>query len=102
MSTSLSLILRRPIWGKAQVVAYTGTAGTSTAMPIGTNSVMVWCGTIAHVAVGLDPTATTADMPLPANAPVVIPFDNNTGQGFKVSAVQAASGGNLYIQPLAD
>lgn len=58
--------------------------------------VKVFTTTIAHVAVGASPTATTRDYPLPANTPVIFPC----AQGDKVSAVQSAAGGNLHVVEL--
>lgn len=88
--------------GAGQVVSYTGTAGTiATALPQGARSVWVFCTTIAHVKIGASPTATTADIPVPASFPIRLVIENNTGD-IKVSAIQSAAGGNLHVQPLAD
>lgn len=87
--------------GAGQVVAYTGTAGTiANPLPAGANAIWVFCTSIAHVKVGASPTATTADFPVPASVPVVIPLDVNNGD-IKVSAIQSATGGNLHVAPLA-
>ena len=109
MSASLALTLRRPTYGKSQSVAYTGTAGTISAkLPDGTNSVMVWCTTNACVKVGSGSglAATTADVPVAANTMVVLPVEMPTAPGtdnaMYVSAIQIATGGTLYVQPLAD
>lgn len=103
MAATLTLTARRIMFGQGQKKAYTGTAAAvDNAMPASASSVMVWCSSAAYVSVGVNPTATTADLPIPANAPVVIPLDNQTGAGWKVSAVQDSTGGNLYICPLAD
>lgn len=92
--------------GPSQVVAYTGTAGTiSNALPSGVNRVWVFCTTVAYVKIGVDPTATTADFPVPASVPVVLSIGNlPSGQAgnIKVSAIQSAAGGNLHVCPLAD
>ena len=96
---TLNAVIRRPIYGTGTKTAYTGTAG-STSVPPTTQSVLVWCSTAAYVAVGK--TATTADIPLPANAPCIIPIDNPTGGPITVSAIQDASGGNLYCVAMAD
>lgn len=91
-----------PIAGAGQVVAYTGTAGTvANNLPAGTGAVWVFCTSIAHVKISVAGTdATTADFPVPASVPVIIPV-NFGGQGFKVSAIQSAAGGNLHVCPLA-
>ena len=87
--------------GPGQVVAYTGTAGTITnPVPPGANALWIFCTSIAHVKVGANPTATTADIPVPASVPVIIRIKQNTGD-IKVSAIQSAAGGNLHVQPLA-
>lgn len=96
---TLTAIIRRPIYGSGAKTSYTGTAGSVT-VPASTQSVLVWCSTVAYVAVGK--TATTADIPLPANAPCIIPVDNSTGAPITVSAIQDASGGNLYCIAMAD
>lgn len=88
--------------GPSQVVAYTGTAGTITnKLPVGAAGVWVFCTSIAYVKVGVDPTATTTDIPVPASWPVLIPIVNNTGD-YKVSAIQSAAGGNLHVLPVAE
>lgn len=87
--------------GSGQVVSYTGTAGTiSNPLPSTARAVMIFCTTIAHVKVGVSPTATTADIPVPASFPIIVPLDVNNGD-IKVSAIQSASGGNLHVQPIA-
>jgi hypothetical protein len=101
-------VSHKPIWGKGQVVAYTGTAGTITnILPEGCYAVLVICTTFAYVKVGVDPTATTADLPVPANVATIIPIVDEPkaivggAAGLKVSAVQVAAGGNLHVIPLA-
>lgn len=80
--------------GTTQVVAYTGTAGTiSNGVGSQTRVVRVWTSTLAYLAFGSAPTATTSDIPIPANTPeyfIIAP-------GEKVSAIQDASGGNLHV-----
>lgn len=96
---NLTAVIRRPIYGGGQKVAYTGTAGSVTITQTA-NSVMIYCSTAAYVRVG--GTATTADVPIPANAPIVLPCDGLGGGTITVSAIQDASGGNLFVMPLAD
>lgn len=77
-----------------QSVAYTATAGTiSNAVGSKTTVVRVYCTTDAHIAIGTSPTADTDDMPIAADQPEY--FKVNPSD--KVSAVQQASGGNLYV-----
>lgn len=80
--------------GITQVKAYTGTAGTiDNAISSGITVIRVWLSTAGYIAIGAAPTATTSDIPMPANTPeyFVVP------PGSKVSAIQSASGGNLFV-----
>jgi hypothetical protein len=89
------------IAGPGQVVAYTGTHGViANPLPPGAAAVWIFCTSVAHVKIGASPTATTADFPIPANVPVIIPLFQNNGD-LKVSAIQSAAGGNLHVCPLA-
>ena len=103
MSADLFVTTRTVNYGTGQTVTYTGTAGVvSNGLPEGCPAVVVWTTTAAYVKVGVSPTATTADLPIPANVPVVLPVQVATGGGagaglIKVSAVQIASGGSLFI-----
>jgi hypothetical protein len=99
MAASLGLVIRRPIYGSATKTAYTGTAGSTTVPPY-TASVLLWCSTAAYVRVGA--TATTTDLPIPANAPIIIPTDNTTGAPITVSAIQEVANGNLFCIAMAD
>lgn len=97
-------LIFNPQYGQAQSKAYTATAGTiDNALPKGTTAVWVWTTTDAHVKVGSAPTATTADFPLPAMTPMVLPVngkDVESSNGAKVSAVQVSAGGTLYVCPI--
>lgn len=80
-----------------QNVAYTGTAG-AIANAVGGQTgdfrvIRIMTTTASFIAVGTNPTATTSDMPLPANSPeyFVVPA------GYKVSAIQSATAGTLYV-----
>lgn len=80
--------------GATQNAAYTATAGTvANAVKSGTQKVRVMVTTDAFIAIGTSPTATTSDVYLPALKPEY--FTISAGE--KVSAVQAAAGGTLYI-----
>ncbi len=84
--------------GTSQVKAYTGTAGViDNAIGAGTNVVRVFCTTAAYIAFGTAPTATTSDIPVPANTPEYFLIS----PGHKVSAVQSASGGNLHVTEMS-
>ena len=109
MSASLALTLRRLMQGKGQKVAYTGTAGTITnALPQQANAVLVWCTTDAYVAVvgASNGVASTADIPLPANAMAIIPLERPTSPGTDpnlwVSAVRDSASGDLHVMPMVD
>ena len=80
--------------GITQVKAYTGTAGTiDNAISTGITVIRVWVTTAAFIKIAASPTATTSDIPMPANTPeyFVVP------PGSKVSAIQSASGGSVYV-----
>jgi hypothetical protein len=80
--------------GTTQTVAYTGTAGTiATAIGTGVNKVRVIVTTAAYVKIAVAPTATTADAYLAAGAAEYF----TCAPGEKVSAVQVASGGSLFV-----
>jgi hypothetical protein len=83
----------------AATVAYTGTAGSTATFQPGANAVLVWCTTAAYVKVGVGVTATTASTPLPANTPIVMRVPESLGAPWRVSAIQVASGGNVYAKP---
>lgn len=78
--------------GTSQTVAYTGTAGVTTDA-IGSSFVRIVCTTAAFVSFGTAPTATTADMYIPANFPEWIPINPS----HKVSVVRLTESGTAYI-----
>lgn len=84
----------------ARTAAYTGTAGSTTAWNPGPEGVVVWCSTDAYIVVGEGVTATTSSTPIPANTPVPFKVPQGTGAPWRVSAIQVASGGNLYAKPI--
>lgn len=98
MSYNPFLTTNQPNYGQGTVTSYTGTAGTAAALVPGSQAVWIMCTTAAYVKVGVSATATTADFPLPANFPIVLPVPS---EGCRVSAIQVASGGNLHVIPLA-
>ena len=87
-----------PSSATARTVAYTGTAGSTSTFPSGALAVLVWCTTAAYVKVGEGVTATTADLPIPANVPVLIQVPPGSGAAWRVSAIQIASGGDVYAK----
>ena len=85
-----------PNAGASLAVAYTGTAGTTTAMGPDVRAVRVVCTTAAFIEIGSAPTAV-ANTGLYMPAGVAEYFQ--CGPNGKVSAIQAAVGGTLYITP---
>ncbi len=84
----------------AQTASYTGTAGVTGTFQAGANAVLVFCTTAAYIKVGVGVTATTASTPIPANTPIIMKVPPNTsGAPWRVSAIQIASGGNVYAKP---
>lgn len=84
--------------GITQTKAYTGTAGViDNAISNGITVVRVWLSTAGFIAIGASPTATTSDIPMHANTPeyFIVP------PGAKVSAIQSASGGNLFVTEMS-
>jgi hypothetical protein len=88
-----------PVQASANV-AYTGTAGSTATFPSGPVMVMVYCSTACFVKVGEAVTATTSDVPLPANVLTVLRVPPGTGAPWRVSAIQASSGGSVFAQPV--
>lgn len=92
-------VVRLPTYGSGGTFAFTGTAGTSAALPAGTGGVWVFCDSAAWIRVGVAVTATATDWPVPANVMIYIPVaDTVTGQA-RVSAIQIAASGNCYFIP---
>lgn len=81
-------------------VAYTGTAGVTTAWNPGPEGVVVWSTTAAYVRVGEGVTATTSDTPIPANTPIPFIVPEGTGAPWRVSAIQVSTGGTVYAKPI--
>ncbi len=86
----------RPISGKSVTVTYTGTAGTTSALPIETSAVRVVATTDCFIEIGLSPTAVAnTGLYLVANTPEYFDAQPNV----KVSAIQVSSGGSIYVTP---
>ena len=86
----------RPYPGKSVKVTYTGTAGTTTALPDTTSAVRLLATTDCFIEIGLTPTAVAdTGMYLVANIPEYFQAQPNC----KVSAIQVSSGGTLYVTP---
>ena len=88
----------KPLSGVGQAVSYTGTAGTSTSMPVGTSIVRIIATTDCFVAITIAGTAAVANtgVYLPALTAEYFPIDD----GEKVSAIQVSAAGTIYISPM--
>lgn len=78
--------------GTTQTVAYTNVAAATT-NAVGSTFVRIVCTTAAFVAFGTNPTATTADLFVPANYPEWFPIDPS----HKVSIVRLTDSGSAYV-----
>lgn len=86
--------------GVSANVAYTGTAGNTSTFQAGPTLVMVYCSTACYVKVGESAVATTADIPLPANVVAILRVPPGTQNPWRVSAIQATTGGSVFAQPV--
>ena len=88
----------------AYSVAYTGTAGNTTAWNVdgqGVKGVFLWSTTDCYVRVGTSAVATSADLPLPAYTPITLPINRvDVIETFRVSAIQISAGGTIYAKPI--
>jgi len=84
--------------GASQSVSIGGSSTQGTAVAGNTTAVLL-CATVAcFVAVGSNPTAVAGtSLYLPANVPLFV----GIGAGQKVAAIQASSGGTLYVTEAA-
>ena len=82
-------------------VAYTASAGNTSAWLPGAQGVVVWSDQACYVEVGVGAVATTASTPIPAFTP--IPFAlavNTSGAPWRVSAVRVSTNGTIYCKPM--
>lgn len=94
--------LVNPAGEAAASVAYTGTAGSTSAFTRGPRGVLVWATSDAYIAIGEGVTATASNStPIPANVPVCFAVPPGTGSLWRVSAIQVSAGGSVYAKPLA-
>ena len=90
----------RPRAGASVKVAYTGTAGTTAALPAQTTCVRVVSTTDCFIEIGTAPTAVAdTGMYLPALSPEYFNCNTNSALGPKVSAIQVSAGGTVYVTP---
>lgn len=85
----------------AKTASYTGTAGSTGTWDAGVEALLVWTTTAAYISIGNGVTATTNSTPIPANVPVPFAVPKGTGGPWRVSAIQVASGGNVYAKPIS-
>jgi hypothetical protein len=84
----------------AKSVAFTGTAGSTDTWPAGPQGVLIWATTDCYVRVGAGVTATTADTPVQSYTPITFFVPYNTGEPWRVSAIQISAGGTVYAKPI--
>lgn len=85
----------------ARSVAYTGTAGSTTAWPVGPQGVVIWSDQACYVVVGDGVTATTANgTPIPANTAIPFLIPATTSGTWRVSAIQVSAAGTIYCKPI--
>ena len=84
----------------AKSVAYTGTAGSTSAWPPGAQGVVVWSDQACYVLVGEGVTATTASTPVPPFTPIPFKVPANVSGAWLVSAIQMSTGGTIYCKPI--
>lgn len=87
-----------PMPGEGVKVAYTNTAGTTVALPSNAEVVRVVTTTDCFIEIGTSPTAV-ADTGMYVCA--LVPEYFSCPPGGKVSAIQVASGGTIYVTPFA-
>lgn len=83
-----------PEAGKTQKVAYTATAGSSTAFTTD-RVVRVVTSSDAHIRFG-GTAVVDVDLYMPAYTPEYF----NVPKGYVVSAVQVSAGGNMFVTPM--
>jgi len=91
--------LGTPMPAASLTVAYTGTAGTTSAIPASASVVRVVATTDCFIEITVAGTAAVANtgLYLPALTPEYFACPPSS----KVSAIQVSSGGTLYVTPFA-
>lgn len=84
----------------ARTVAFTDTAGSTTAWPAGAEGVMVWSTEPCYVVIGEGVTATNAGTPIPAFTPIPFAVPQGTGAPWRVSAIRITNSGTIYAKPV--
>lgn len=88
----------QPMEASSVKVAYTGTAGTTAAVSANAVAVRVISTTDCFIEIGTSPTAV-ADTGMYLAA--LVPEYFSCPPSAKVSAIQVASGGTIYVTPFA-
>ena len=88
----------RPHPGKSVKVAYTGTAGTTTALPETCDAVRLVSTTDCFIEISAAGTAAVADTGLYLVA--LLPEYFQAPPNAKISAIQVSAGGTLYVTPM--
>ena len=89
----------RPLAAKGVTVSYTGTAGTTAALPLNTQTVRVVSTTDCFIEISVAGTAAVANTGL--YLPAFTPEYFDTPESPKVSAIQVSAGGSIYVTPFA-
>jgi histidinol dehydrogenase len=85
-----------PMAGASVTVAFTGTAGTTAALPAATQCVRVIATTDCFIEIGTAPTAVAnTGLYLPAGSAEYFSCPPSS----KVSAIQVTTGGSIYVTP---
>jgi len=96
---NLDSTMGTPMPAASLTVAYTGTAGTTSAIPAGASVVRVIATTDCFIEITVAGTAAAANTGL--YLPALTPEYFSCPPSAKVSAIQVASGGTLYVTPFA-
>jgi len=83
-----------------RTVAYTASAGNTTAWNPGPEGVVIWSTTPCYVEIGPGAVATTASTPISAFTPIPFYVIMGTGAPFRVSAIRIADDGVIYCKPI--
>jgi len=83
--------------GVLQSVSYDSSTPSTNAVTAGTRLVQIITTTAAYVATGAAPTATSANLLVPALTPTVIPV----ADGDKVAALKLASAGVMVVREIS-
>jgi hypothetical protein len=86
--------------GASANVAYTGTAGSTANFQAGPSTVMVYCSTACFVKIGEGRHRDDHRHPAAGERGRDLRVPPGTGAPWRVSAIQASSGGSVFAQPV--